>query len=45
MSRYMVNLPAAQMPQNAMLNFEPVSNALIGIQRQQNQNRQYAMAD
>jgi hypothetical protein len=28
-----------------MLNFEPVSNALSGIQRQQNQNRQFEMQD
>lgn len=40
----MPQLPALQLdPRNALLDLTPVSNALTGIQRQQNANRDYAM--
>jgi hypothetical protein len=45
MSRYFVNLPAAQMPRNAMMDFSPVNNALSGIREQNNQNRQFGMQE
>ena len=40
----MPQLPALQLdPRNALLDLTPVNNALMGIQRQQNANRDYAM--
>ncbi len=40
----MPQLPALQLdPRNALLDLTPVSNALTRIQRQQNENRNYAM--
>lgn len=40
----MPQLPALQLePRNALLDLTPVNNALMGIQRQQNANRDYAL--
>lgn len=40
----MPQLPALQLdPRNALLDLSPVNNALVGIQRQQNANREYAV--
>lgn len=40
----MPQLPALQLePRNALLDLTPVNNALMGIQRQQNENRNYEM--
>lgn len=42
MPNYFVNLPAAQVPSNALMNFAPVNNALEGVRQQNNTNRQFA---
>ncbi len=41
MSRYYVNLPGAEMPRNAMMDFSPVNNALESMRAQNNANRQF----
>jgi len=40
MANYFVNLPAAQVPRNALLDLEPVNNALESYRQQSNLNRQ-----
>lgn len=45
MANYFVNLPAAQMPRNAMLDLSSVDNALANYQDQQNRNRQFGMQE
>lgn len=42
MANYFVNLPAAQIPRNAMLDFEPINNALESIQQTNMANQQRA---
>lgn len=40
MANYFVNLPAPQVPRNALMDFAPINNALDGIQHQNNVDRQ-----